>query len=104
MSKKPSPAEIAAVLQRAMEVWDEPLPDHGIDPSIVDVDVSALPSAPPPPRPPITPGSGRSQKISIRIPSETLASVKRRARELGVPYQRLLNQQLRQANAAKSLV
>lgn len=104
MTKKPTSGEIAAVLQRAIEEWNEPLPDHGIDPSIVDVDLSALPHTLPTPRPPITPGNGRSQKISIRIRSETLAAIKRRARELGVPYQRLLNQQLRQANAADLLI
>lgn len=104
MTKKPTPAEIAAVLQRAMEVWDEPLPDLDIDRSILDVDMSTLPSTPPPPRPPITPGSGRSQKISIRINSGTLAAIKTRARELRIPYQTLLNRQLRDANAAEPLV
>lgn len=104
MSRKPSPSEIAAVLKRAMQEWKEPLPDHGIDPSIVDVDVSAMPYTPPPLRPPITPGSGRSQKISIRIPCGTLAAIKRRARELGIPYQTLLNRQLRDANAMELLV
>lgn len=98
MTKKPS--EIAAVLQRAVEVWDQPLPDLEFDRSIFDVDFSTMPSTPPPPSPlAAIPGCGKTQKISIRIPSGTLAAIKRRARELGVPYQRLINRQLRDANS-----
>lgn len=99
-TKKPTLTDIEAVLQRAMEVWDEPPPDLDIDRSILDVDLSTLPSTPPPPRPAITPGCGKTQKISIRIPSGTLAAIKRRARELNIPYQTLVNRQLRDANAA----
>ncbi len=101
MKKKPTPAEIAAVLQRALEAWDEPLPDLDIDRSILDVDVSAMPYTPPPPRPLITPGCSKTQKISIRINSGTLAAIKRRARELNTPYQSLINRQLRDANAVE---
>jgi hypothetical protein len=101
-TKKPSASDIKAVLQRALNIdWKAPLPDHGIDEDALwAVDLSTLPSTPPPPRPPITPGCGKSQKISIRIRSETLAAIKRRARELGIGYQTLLNRQLRDANAA----
>jgi hypothetical protein len=103
-TKKPTPANIEAVLQRAMEVWDEPLPDLDIDRSILDVDMSTLPSIPPPARPPIELGYGKTQKISVRIRTETLAAVKRRALELGIPYQTLLNRQLREANTDHLLV
>jgi predicted DNA binding CopG/RHH family protein len=100
MTKKPTPAELAAVLKRAMEVCDQPLPDLDIDEEALwAVDISSLPSTPPLPRTLITPGCGKTQKISIRIHSGTLAAIKLRANELGMPYQRLINQQLRDANA-----
>ncbi len=105
-TKKPTPAEIAAILERALNMdLSAPLPSLDIDEEALwAVDVSTLPSVPPHPRPLITPGCSKTQKISIRINSGTLAAIKTRARAMGVPYQSLINRQLRDANAAETLV
>nr|WP_315848398.1 CopG family antitoxin [uncultured Rhodoferax sp.] len=99
MKKKIDPEELAAILQLAMNKSHESPVDLGIDEAILDVDLHALALVPVRERPPITPADTKSEKISIRIQSVTLAAIRQHAQELGVPYQRLINQKLREAMA-----
>lgn len=102
MKKKIIPTELHAILQRAMDISGEPLADIGIDESIFNVDLDALASVPVRALPPITPACSKTVKISIRIQSGALAAIRHRARVLGVPYQRLINQLLKDSFAGLS--
>lgn len=74
--------------------------DIELDPAERDFDFAA-PAPPPKPRPPKpTPAraaTGRTEKISIRIPRDTLAGIKARARAMGTPYQSWINRKLKTA-------
>lgn len=95
-------AAAALLLARGYELADAPAEELHFDPSELEIDFSAPAPAPAPaPRPPgPAPArpSGRTVKISIRIPRGTLAAVKARARVVGIPYQTLINRQLKAAN------
>lgn len=73
------------------------------DPKELHLDFSTAP--PPAPAPaikvpkPAPERLGMSVKISLRVPHPTITAIKARAKVLGIPYQRLLNQLLKSALA-----
>lgn len=125
MKKKPTHAEVDAILggtrakfDAILAMADEPLPtlfeeidveamtrSAGLDIPIDFSDLDALLAKPRQPERPAaatTPAAAYSAppgsvKISIRIPGRILAAFKTRAAATGRPYQKLLNQVLRDA-------
>jgi hypothetical protein len=97
--------DIADLLALAHELADTSAPELEFDPAELHFDFSTEPPPAPAikakaPKPaPERPGAG-AEKISIRITRVTLATVKARARVLGMPYQTLVNQLLKEALAA----
>lgn len=92
--------ELEDIKARALEMADVPFPDLEIE--LEDLDLSAPAPAG------ITAGvtadthagltvAGKSQKITIRIPTRVLAAFRAQAAKTGVPYQRLMNRALRSA-------
>lgn len=88
--------ELEDIKARALEMADAPFPDLEIE--LEDLDLSAPAPAG------ITADThagltvaGKSQKITIRIPTRVLAAFRAQAAKTGVPYQRLMNRALRSA-------
>lgn len=98
--------ELLAVLARARELADEPMPeidvsldglclleDEVLD-SIMHLEATRTGPGAIPGDDGTSPVSG-TQRISIRVPKRVLRAFKSRARKTGVPYQTLMNRALR---------
>lgn len=91
--------DITDLLAKACDMADRPFEEIHFGPGELDFDLSAVPPPVTAPPKPVRGRSGKhSQKISIRLQHSTLDAVRDRARTLGIPYQRLINMQLRAAN------
>lgn len=96
--------EIGELLARAYDLADVTPEDMHFTPQELELDLSMVPPPVSAPHRLAPARSGKhTQKISIRIQHGTLDAVKAQAHRLGIPYQRLINRQLRAANCASGM-
>ena len=77
--------------------FEEPFPELVFEPGTMELDLSKCPAVPIRAICPLPPHGTPAVKISIRVDARTLTAIKDKAAQTCVPYQTLINRQLRAA-------